>query len=116
MSKFCSYYVAVFMVFSPSLVYAQGATSTGTIAGIADPGSQIVVTGLDNGAVIGVMAACDGAYKAENLKPGRYSIVEGGLHHAVRKLSVNAGSVSHVDLGAPTSDSTQACNDKPKSR
>ena len=109
--KLSTYLVAGLVALSPGLLYAQS-DSTGSIAGTADPGAQIVVTGRDSGAVIGVGADCEGMYKAENLKPGQYSIVEGGPHHAVRKLSVKAGAVSHVDLGAATAESTRACKDK----
>jgi hypothetical protein len=35
---------------------------------------------------------CDGTYKVENFKPGRYSIVEGDRHHAVRKRIYRYGS------------------------
>ena len=116
MIKLSPLVVAAVVAIGPGLLRAQGAGSTGSIAGNADPGAQIVVTGIDNGSVIGVMAECDGTYKAENLKPGRYSIVEGGPHHAVRKLSVDAGAVAHVDLGSANADSTRACIDKGQKR
>jgi hypothetical protein len=105
-----SFFGAIFAI-APILWYAQGQASTGAIAGNADPGAQIVVT-ADSGAVVGFMAACDGTYKAEALKPGHYSIGENSPHHAVRKLSVEAGAVAHVDLGAASADSTRACNVK----
>jgi hypothetical protein len=85
---------------------ALAAETTGSIAGAADGGAQIVVTNLDTGAIIGIMAKCDGTYRAEALKPGRYSIVEGGPKHAVRTLAVVAGQESQVDL-APASKRTK---------
>jgi hypothetical protein len=103
---------ATVVFIAPGIMSAQTNVPSGSIAGIADPGAQIIVTGLHGGSVIGIVAACDGTYKAENLKPGQYSIVEGGPHHATRKLSVDAGVVSHVDLGSATADSTRACNEK----
>jgi hypothetical protein len=114
MFKLSTYFVAGLLVLVPTALRAQGAASTGSIAGSADPGAQIIVTGTDSGTVIGVVADCDGKYKAENLKPGRYAIVEGGAHHATRKLSVNAGAVSEVDLGSATPESTRACIEKKK--
>ena len=111
MFKISTCFIAALVVFAPNVLHAQGAPSTGSIAGSADPGAQIVLT-ANGGAVIGIMATCDGTYKAEDLKPGKYSIVEGGPHHAVRKLSVKAGEVSHVDLGAANADSIRACRDK----
>jgi phage gp45-like len=77
---------------------AQARSANGSITGSADPGAQIVVTSLDGGQVNGVVAKCDGSYRVDRLKPGRYEIVEGGRHHAVRKLSVTEGQDSHVDL------------------
>jgi hypothetical protein len=111
MFRISIYFVAALVSFAPNVLHAQGTASTGSIAGSADPGAQIVLT-ADGGGVIGIMATCDGAYKAEQLKPGRYSIVEGGPHHAVRKVSVEAGAVSHVDLGAASAESARACKDK----
>ena len=89
---------------------AMAADTTGSIAGAANGGAQIVVTNLDTGAITGIMAKCDGTYRAEALKPGRYSIVEGGPKHAVRTLTVAAGHESQVDL-APTSKRTK-CQEK----
>ncbi len=77
---------------------AQAKSATGSITGKADPGAQIVVTNVENGQVVGVVAKCDGSYRANDLRPGRYEIVEGGPHHAVKKLSVVEGQGSHVDL------------------
>ncbi|AEU37679.1 carboxypeptidase-like regulatory domain-containing protein [Granulicella mallensis] len=112
MLKFSIFSAAILLALAPGLLQAQDSSSTGSIVGSADPGAQIILTGNDSGSVIGIMATCEGTYKAENLKPGRYSIVEGGPHHAVRKLSVEAGGVSHVDLGAASADSTRKCNAK----
>jgi hypothetical protein len=112
MLKFSRYFIAGLLVLAPNLSLAQAEAATGSIAGSADPGAQIVVTGIDSGVVVGIVASCDGKYKAENLKPGRYAIVEGGAHHAARKLSVDAGAMAHVDLGAASADSTRACNAK----
>jgi len=81
---------------------AMAAETTGSIAGIADGGAQIVVTNVATGEVSGFMAKCDGTFRAEPLKPGRYHIVEGGAGHAVRTLGVDAGKESQVDL-APES-------------
>jgi hypothetical protein len=103
---------ATLIVLPSSFLIAQSPGSTGSIVGGADPGAQIVLTGVDSGSVIGILATCDGTYKAENLKPGRYTIVEGGPHHAVRKFSINPGAISHVDLGAASTDSIRACNAK----
>jgi hypothetical protein len=74
----------------------------GSIAGAADAGAQIVVTSLSDGQVIGIMAKCDGTYRAEELKPGRYKIVVNGPNHAAREVGVSAGKESQVDL-APAS-------------
>jgi hypothetical protein len=74
----------------------------GSIAGAADAGGQIIVTSLSDGQVIGIMAKCDGTYRAEELKPGRYKIAENGPHHAEREVGVSAGKESQVDL-APAS-------------
>jgi hypothetical protein len=112
MITFSRFLIGAIIAAAPSLLYAQGTESTGSIAGNADPGAQVVVTGTESGSVIGIMATYDGTYKAEGLKPGHYSIVEKGPHHAVRKLSVEAGAVSHVDLGSVSADSTRACNAK----
>ena len=79
---------------------AQSRPATGAITGTADPGAQIVVTNVEDGQVIGIVAKCDGSYRADGLRPGRYEIVEGGQHHAIRKLSVAEGQDSHVDLAA----------------
>jgi hypothetical protein len=106
------YSIALIVALAPSLSHARTDASTGSIVGSADPGAQIVVTATDSGLVVGIVAACDGKYAAASLKPGRYSIVEGGPHHAPRTLSVEAGGVSHVDLGAATTNSTRTCNDK----
>jgi len=81
---------------------AMAAETTGSIAGIADGGAQIVVTNVATGEVSGFMAKCDGTFRAEPLKPGRYHIVEGGAGHAVRTVGVDAGKESQVDL-APES-------------
>ena len=62
--------------------------------------AQAVVTNVESGQVVGIVAKCDGSYRADGLRPGRYEIVEGGPHHAVRKLSVAEGQDSHVDLAA----------------
>lgn len=97
---------------TPVFLYASSQETTGSIVGSADPGAQIVVTGVGTGAVIGVMAKCDGSYRADGLAPGHYAIVEGGPHHATRKLDVEAGKESHVDLGAATVESTRACEAK----
>jgi ABC-type nitrate/sulfonate/bicarbonate transport system substrate-binding protein len=113
MFKFLKCFAGAFILLTPSILAAQ-AGPTGSVAGSADPGAQIIVTGADSGSVIGIVAACDGTFRAEGLKPGRYAIVEGGPHHATRKLSVAGGEVSHVDLGAPTPESTRACADKSK--
>jgi hypothetical protein len=51
---------------------AIAAETTGSIAGMADGGAQIVVTNVANGEVLGIMAKCDGTYRAEPLKPGRW--------------------------------------------
>ena len=103
--------IAIFGM-TPALLHAQQQEQRGSILGSADPGAQIVVSGVDSGAVIGIVADCDGSYKAEGLAPGRYAIVEGGPHHATRKLSVEAGKESHVDLGAATPESTRTCEAK----
>jgi hypothetical protein len=87
---------------------ASAAESTGAITGAAMPDAQIVVTGVDSGQVVGIVARCDGAYRAESLKPGRYAIVVQGPHHATRTLSVEAGKDAHVDL-APASDVHDQC-------
>jgi hypothetical protein len=81
---------------------AMAAETTGSIAGTADGGAQIVVTNVATGEVSGFMAKCDGTFRAEPLKPGRYHIVEGGAGHAVRTIGVDAGKESQVDL-APES-------------
>lgn len=81
-------------------ISAQAKSATGSIIGKADPGAQIVVTNVEDSQVVGVVAKCDGSYRADGLRPGRYEIVEGGPHHAVRKLSVVEGQDSHVDLAA----------------
>ena len=100
------------LAIAPGLLHEQMVAPSCFIAGNADPGAQIVITGTDDGLVIGVMAACDGTYKTNALRPGHYSIVEGGPHHAVRKLTVEAGTVAHVDLGSASPTSTRECNDK----
>ena len=89
---------------------ASAAETTGGITGFANGGAQIVVTNVATGEVAGFMAKCDGTYRAEPLKPGRYQIVEGGPNHAVRTVGVTAGLESHVDL-APESRRTK-CQDK----
>jgi hypothetical protein len=86
----------------------QAAESGGAITGVADPNTQIVVTGLDSSQVTGVMSKCDGTYRVSGLNPGRYAIVESGPHHAARKLSVKDGEESHVDL-APQSSIKSKC-------
>ncbi|NGZ85541.1 carboxypeptidase-like regulatory domain-containing protein [Duganella aceris] len=78
----------------------MAAETSGCIAGFANGGAQIVVTSLATGEVSGFMAKCDGTYRAEPLKPGRYQIVEGGPNHAVRTVGVDAGKESQVDLAA----------------
>ena len=88
--------------------HVHAALATGSIAGAADPGAQVVVTSVDDSKVIGVVAKCDGTYRVDGLKAGNYEIVEGGLHHAVRKLSVAEGKTSQVDL-APTHHSKANC-------
>jgi len=88
---------------------AQAAESTGSIAGAADADAQIIVTNLATGQVIGIMAKCDGTYRAEGLKPGRYQIKENGPHHAARQVGVEAGKQSEVDL-APAKSSTCKTN------
>jgi hypothetical protein len=94
-------------IFATLLSSAACATETsGSITGYADGGAQIVVTSVDTGQVSGFMATCDGTYRAEPLKPGRYQIVEGGANHAVRTVGVTAGQESHVDL-APESRRTK---------
>jgi hypothetical protein len=70
MTRLSRSFFGAIIAIAPILSYAQGPASTGTITGSADPGAQIVVTGTDSGAVIGIMAACDGTYKAEGLKLG----------------------------------------------
>jgi hypothetical protein len=106
------FFLVAVLTIAPSLLHEQVVAPSGFIEGNADPGAQIVITGADDGSVIGVMAACDGTYKTNALKPGHYSIVEGGPHHAVRKLSVEAGTVAHVDLGAASPTSTRECNER----
>ncbi|MGC1303510.1 MAG: carboxypeptidase-like regulatory domain-containing protein [Caulobacteraceae bacterium] len=84
-----------------SFAQAQGsaAAQVGSIAGAADPGSQIIVTGMgDNHQVIGVVGKKDGTYRVERLPPGRYLIKEQGLRHVARELAVTAGQVAQVDL------------------
>ncbi|WP_263382998.1 carboxypeptidase-like regulatory domain-containing protein [Granulicella arctica] len=90
----------------PTMMLAQ--EGTGAITGAADAGAQIVLTNLDTHQVIGVMAKCDGTYRATQLKPGRYQIIEGGKNHVARSLSVTAGQDSHVDL-APASSLHKDC-------
>ncbi len=85
---------------------AMAADMTGSIAGMADGGAQIVVTNVATGEVSGYMSKCDGTYRAEPLKPGRYQIVEGGAGHATRTVAVEAGKESQVDL-APESRRTK---------
>ena len=99
---------------TPVFLYASPQETKGSIVGSADPGAQIVVTGVGTGAVIGVMAKCDGSYRADGLAPGHYAIVEGGPHHATRRLDVEAGKEAHVDLGAATVDSTRTCEARKK--
>ncbi|SHM27317.1 Carboxypeptidase regulatory-like domain-containing protein [Duganella sacchari] len=86
--------------------FALAADNTGSIAGAADAGAQIVVTNLETGEITGIMAKCDGSYRAEGLKPGRYQIIEGGPHHAAREVGVSAGKESQVDL-APASKASK---------
>jgi hypothetical protein len=76
----------------------MAAESTGSIAGSADAGAQIVIANLSSGEIIGIIAKCDGSYRAEGLKPGRYQIVESGPHHAPREVGVSAGKEAQVDL------------------
>ncbi|MRW87106.1 hypothetical protein GJ698_23845 [Pseudoduganella sp. FT26W] len=78
----------------------MAAEATGSIAGAADAGAQIVVTNIGSGEIIGIMVRDDGTYRAEGLKPGRDRIVETGPHHAPREVGVNAGKESQVDLAA----------------
>jgi hypothetical protein len=114
MPRFSKPFLTAVFALTPVLTYASSQDTKGAIVGSADSGAQIVVTGVDTGAVIGVVAKCDGSYRADGLAPGRYSIVEGGPHHATRKLEVSAGKEAHVDLGAATTESTQACEAKRK--
>ena len=97
-------------IFALSALALSGMTiaaeTTGSIAGNADSGAQIVVTNVATGEVSGYMAKCDGTYRAEPLKPGRYQIGEGGAGHAVRTVGVDAGKESQVDL-APESRRTK---------
>ena len=86
----------------------DAAAPGGTITGVADPNTQIVVTGLDSSLVAGIMSKCDGTYRVSGLNPGRNAIVESGQHHATRKLSVKDGEESHVDL-APESSIKSKC-------
>jgi hypothetical protein len=111
MPQFSRLILTAVLVITPVLLPAQEGAK-GSIAGSADPGAQIVVSGVDSGAMIGIVAKCDGSYKVEGLTSGRYAIVEGGPHHATRKLSVEAGKESHVDLGAATPESTRKCEAK----
>ena len=60
---------------------------------IAD-GAQVVVTSVEDGKVVGVVAECDGTYRVDGLRAGHYEIVEGGPHNAVRKLSASEGQDS----------------------
>jgi hypothetical protein len=112
MPQFSKFILTAALGMAPIFLHAQPQQAKGSISGSADPGAQIVVNGIDSGAVIGIMAKCDGSYKSEGLAPGRYAIVEGGPHHATRKLSVESGKESHVDLGAATPESTMACEAK----
>jgi hypothetical protein len=114
MPRFPKLILSVVVALTPVLTYASPQDTKGSIVGSADPAAQIVVTGVDTGAVIGVVAKCDGSYRADGLTPGRYTIVEGGPHHATRKLEVGAGKEAHVDLGAATTESTRACEAKKK--
>jgi hypothetical protein len=102
---------AALALFNTAAMAAE-AEPTGSIAGAADGGAQIVVTNLSTGEIIGIMAKCDGTYRAASLKPGRYSIVEGGPHHAVRTLSVTAGAESQVDLAPESSRGKCAAKDR----
>jgi hypothetical protein len=112
MPKFSKLILIAVFGMTPVFLLAQPQGEKGSIVGSADSGAQIVVSGIDSGAVIGIVAKCDGSYKAEGLAPGRYSIAEGGPHHAPRRLSVEAGKESHVDLGAATPESTRTCEVK----
>ena len=112
MLHYSKFLLSALLSMTPVLLYASPQETKGSIVGTADPGAQIVVTGAGNGAVIGVMAKCDGSYRADGLAPGHYAIVESGPHHATRKLDVEAGKEAHVDLGAATVDSTRACEAK----
>ncbi len=77
---------------------AAASPATGSIQGSADPGAQVIVTNLDDGALSGVMAKCDGTYVAPGLRPGRYKVQENGPGHAARTLSVSADHISQTDL------------------
>ncbi|WP_158792800.1 carboxypeptidase-like regulatory domain-containing protein [Granulicella sp. L60] len=86
------------LLFSAQASTAQMNSVTGAITGNADPESQIVVTSIPGGEVVGVMAKCDGSYRADSLKPGGYKVVEAGPHLSVREVSVAEGKDSKVDL------------------
>src|ERR1700679_3430113 len=55
MITFSRFLIGAIIAAAPSLLYAQGTESTGSIAGNADPGAQVVVTGTESGSVIGIM-------------------------------------------------------------
>jgi hypothetical protein len=90
--------MAWLLAFIGAFSHALGATATGTIAGIADPGAEIVVTNLDNGQTITTFAREDGVYRVERLKPGRYQVEEMAPHAQSRTLVVSAGADARVDL------------------
>lgn len=48
------------VLFAGQVDRAYASPATGAIAGLADPRSQIVVTSVEDGKVIGVVAKCDG--------------------------------------------------------
>ncbi len=54
-------------IFVVQVPHVHAASATGSIAGAADPGAQIVVTSVEDGKVIGVVAKCDGTYRVDGL-------------------------------------------------
>lgn len=85
-------------------IAAMAGADTGSIQGIAEPNSQILVANLDDGSISGFMAKCDGTYIADGLKPGRYRIQQNGPGHAARTLAVLANHVSETDLAPEKRD------------
>ncbi len=76
MPHYSKFLLSALLSMTPVLLYASPQETKGSIVGSADPGAQIVVTGAGNGAVIGVMAKCDGSYRADGPAASKRTFLE----------------------------------------